>query len=158
MGKPDLAWFSLALAVLIVISALGLAAHLWWERGRRGSDLPAIERKHFLSQDLRRAFGILLMAFLGAGIYIGSRLPTRIIVSEAEAHPNRRFLAVWLAVFASIILLLGLAVIDWISTRRYARRQREAMNQERIEILAETLRHTKAADDGQANGSPYPSL
>jgi lysylphosphatidylglycerol synthetase-like protein (DUF2156 family) len=157
MGKPDLAWTSLGLTLLIAICALALGAHLGWERARRGSDLPTTDRKHFLVQDLRRSFGILLMALLAAGVYIGSRLPTRVYDPWQEAHPNSRFLAVWLLVFASVILLLGLAVIDWMSTRRYARRQREAMNRERIEILRDTLRHAQAADDGQANGSPFPS-
>jgi hypothetical protein len=155
MGKPDLAWTSLALALFIAICAVALGVHLWWERQRRESDPPALDRRHFLLQDLRRSIGILLMVLLATGVYVGSRLPTRVLDPAPEAHPNRRFLAVWLAVFASVILLLGLAVIDWISTRRYARRHREAMNQERIEILSDTLRHAKAAEDGQANGSPF---
>ncbi len=150
MGNLDLASTSLALALLIAFCAILLGVHLWWERGRRESDLPDIDRKHFFHQDLRRALGILLMVLLAAGVYVGSRLPTRIIESPSEAHPNRLFLAVWMAVFASIILLLGLAVVDWISTRRYARRLRLAMNQERIEILRETFRRHDSARNGSA--------
>jgi hypothetical protein len=158
MGKPDLAWTSLALAVFIGISAFALVAHLWWERGKRESDLQVVERKHFLLQDLRRTFGILLMVLLAAGVYVGSRLPTSVTISALETRPNRHFLAVWLAVFASIILLLGLAVIDLISTRRYALRRRQAMNQERVDLLRETLRQARSAEDGQANGSPFPHI
>jgi lysylphosphatidylglycerol synthetase-like protein (DUF2156 family) len=157
MRKLELAW-SLALALFVGACAVALAAHLWWERGRRSPDLTTIDRKHFLHQDLRRAVGILLMAALALGVYVVSRLPTRIVVSPTEAHPNRRFLAVCLAVFASVILLLGLAVIDWLAIRRYARRQRDAMHEERIAMLSETLRRAKAAEDGQANGSAFPSF
>ncbi len=35
MGKPDLAWSSLALAIGIAACAVLLCVHLWWERGRR---------------------------------------------------------------------------------------------------------------------------
>jgi hypothetical protein len=157
MPEPDLAWPSLALSVFIGICALALAAHLLWERSRRGSPLPAVDRKHFLLQDLRRSVGIALMVLLGAGIYLGARQPLRVIVSATERHPNRRFLLIWLAVFATLIVLLGLAIIDWIATRRYAHRHREALNLERIKLLGDIIRRAQAAEDGQANGSPFPS-
>ena len=174
MERPDsLAWTSLGLAAVIAICTLLLGLRLWWERRTRQAGLTDPDRRHFLLQDLRRAVGILLMAYLAPGIYIGSRLPPLVvepkeprefgpveftagaaIVAAQEAHPNRRFLLIWLAVFASVALLLGLAVIDWISTRRYADRQRRAMNQERLEILRETMRHSRAAEDGRASDGP----
>ena len=149
---------SLALAIFIAGCALLLGVHLWWDRGRRAHGLSASEQAHFRMQDIRRSFGILLMFLLAAGIYVGSRLPTRVIVSAHEAHPNRRFLALWLAVFASVMLLLGLAIIDWISTRRYARRQRDAMQQERVQLLGDAIRHSKPPGDGKANGQLFTEL
>jgi hypothetical protein len=177
MERPDtLAWTSLALAAVIATCALLLGLRLWWERRTREAGLSVPDRRHFLLQDLRRAVGILLMASLALGIYVGSRLPTFVvepkeprefgpgeftagaaIVAAPEAHPNRRFLVIWLAVFASVVLLLGLAMIDWISTRRYAARQRRNMHQERLEILRETMRHCQAAEDAPTDDGPPAS-
>jgi hypothetical protein len=173
----SLAWTSLALAAVVAMCALLLGLGLWWERRTRDGSLPDADRRHFLLQDLRRAFGILLMGYLALGVYVGSRLPLfvlepkdpgdagpvdvaagAVIAPALEAHPNRRFLAIWLGVFTSIVLLLGLAMIDWMSTRRYAQRHRREMNQERLEILRETFRHSQAAEDARAeDGSGSPS-
>jgi hypothetical protein len=142
--------------MFIIIVALALAAQLLWDRRRRDRRLPGSDRRHFLLQDVRRVTGICLMDLLAVGVYIGSRLPTRVIVSASEAHPNRLFLADWLAVFAFLTALVGLAVLDWIATRRYARRHRDAMNKERIEILGDTVRKSRAAEDGHSNGSDFP--
>lgn len=171
MGLSNsLAWASLTLSVAVGTVALLLGLRLLSERRNRTDELSVADRKHFLIQDLRRGLGIMLMAFLAVGVYAGSRLPT--FVDEAgkadvkagagadaahvvrDAHPNNVFLAVWLGVFTSVVLLLGLALIDWISTRRYAQRHRREMNRERIDILRETLRHVEPADDGLGNGRP----
>ena len=65
----------------------------------------------------------------------GDRIPL-----ASAVRPNRRFLVLWLAVFAIVAAVLGLALIDWISTRRYARRQRDAMIREKVDLLRETHR------------------
>ena len=158
-------WTSLALAVAVGLVATLLGLRLWWERADRDRHLPADDRNHFILQDLRRAVGIALMAFVAFGVYVGSRLPSRIVrpvaaqgASAMEAHPNRRFLALWMGVFAAVVILLALAMIDWLSTRRYARRHRREMDRERFEILRETLHHTGPGDDGLGNGRPKESV
>jgi hypothetical protein len=178
MGTSNsLAWTSVILSLIVATIAILLGLHLCWERHARNGELPAADRKHFLLQDLRRGFGIALMAFLAIGVYVGSRLPTfvveprnpgvrgtvesaagAIVQAALETHPNRRFLAVWMGVFASVVLLLGLALIDWLSTRRYAQRLRREMHRERLEILRETMQHSKSAEDGLANGRSIESL
>lgn len=175
MANPNsLGWASLLLAIAVATIATLLALGLWRERRTRQAGLSDVDRKHYLVQDLRRGVGILLMALLAPGLYIGSRLPTFVLdpgdagpVRPAEAaagalvvtalrmHPNRQFLAVWLGVFGSIVALLALALIDWMSTRRFAGRQRREMDRERIEILVETLRYTRPGGDGLANGQSY---
>lgn len=172
MGKLDsLGWTSLTLSVAVATIAVLLGLRLWWERKTRDDELPAADRKHFLLQDLRRGLGIALMTSLAIGVYVGSRLPTfvvepvdprlrgsavtvagALVQSALETHPNRRFLAVWMGVFASVVLLLGLALIDWISTRRYAERHRRAMNRERLELLRETIRLSHSREDDLGNG------
>jgi hypothetical protein len=142
MGNSNsLAWSSLVLAIVVATSAMLLGLLLWWDRRTRESEFSDRDRKHFFLQDFRRAVGIVVLGLLAVGIYVGSRLPTFVAeVASAEnlagqKHPNRAFLAVWLAVFASIVLLLGLAMIDWISTRRYAQRRRGELHRERLEIF-----------------------
>ena len=178
MAKPDsLAWSSLALASAIALCAFLLGLRLWWERRTREEDLAAPDQNHFMLQDLRRAVGIGLMALLAIGVYYGSRLPTveiepmnpgdgrsvdsavgDVILPALEVHPDRRFLAVWLAVFAGIVMLLVLAMIDWFSTCRYARRHRDAMSQARLDILRETFsRHESDRNGSAEDPRPEPS-
>jgi hypothetical protein len=172
MGKSDsLAWTSLTLAIAVGTIAMLLGLRVWWERWTREGELSDVDRKHFFLEDLRRGLGIVLMTFLAFGVYVGSRLPTfvveprdprlgepattaagAIIRAALETHPNRLFLAVWMAVFGSTVLLLGLALIDWISTRRYAQRHRREMDRKRLEILRDTVRNANSTENGLSDG------
>ena len=173
MGPPSSleAWISLALSLFIASVASLLGLHLWWERRTRDDGLPAMDQKHYLYQDLRRGLGIALMVSLAAGVYVGARMSPfvveprdpglrtsadlaagAVIQAALETHPNRRFVAVWLGIFGSTVLLLGLAMMDWIATRRYARRHRQAIHQERLKIFRETLRHADTDMNGPADG------
>lgn len=172
MGNSDsLAWTSLLLAIAVAVVALLLALRLWWERQSRDAYLTAADRRHFFFQDLRRGFGLILMAYLAFGVYVGSRLPTFVMEpavsrpaaqgndaaglmgrTPLERHPNRQFLAVWIGVFASTLLLLGLAVVDWIATRRYARRHRDEMDRQRLALFRDTIRHAHAAENDRVDG------
>jgi hypothetical protein len=166
------AWTSLLLALAIGGIAVVLGVLQWWEHRTRASVMTDLERRYFVLQDIRRAIGIVLLCILAPSIYVGSRLPTRVtdpphpgataadpidgdrIPSASAVHPNRRFLVVWLAVFATVAAVLGLALIDWISTRRYARRQREALIQEKVELLVETRRLAGSRPDRPEDGPP----
>ena len=163
--SSSLGWTSLVLAIVVGLIAALLGLRLWWERADRDPNLPAADRKHFNIQDLRRAIGISLMAFVAFGVYAGSRLPTRVVSpapaqgeTAMESHPNRHFLALWLGVLAAVVMLLALAMIDWISTRQYARRHRRELDRERFEILRDTLHQPGPGDDGLGNGRPRGSV
>jgi lysylphosphatidylglycerol synthetase-like protein (DUF2156 family) len=157
----SLAWTSLVLAVVVATVALLLGLLLWWDRRTREPDLTAHDQKHFYLQDLRRALGIVVLGLLAVGVYVGSRLPTFVAGAASTdhparaRHPNHAFLAVWLGVFAFIVLLLGLAMIDWISTRRYAQRRRREIHRERIEILRDAIRDSHASGNGQVEDSSF---
>ncbi len=108
---------------------------------------------------------------LAPGIYVGSRLP--IFVSDTpppdaaladslvvdrnspdpKLHPNREFLLVWLAIFTTVATVLWLALIDWIATRRYAGRQRQALSLERLEILRQNRHQADSGREGPVNGA-----
>ncbi len=164
------AWTSLVLSLAIGGIAVLLGTLQWWEHRTRESDLRDSERRYFVLQDIRRAIGIVLLCLLAPAIYVGSRLPTRVtdpprpgvsaadpidgerIPSASAVHPNRHFLVLWLAVFAIVAAMLGLALIDWISTRRFARRQRDALIREKVDLLRDTHRLAESQTDSPEEG------
>jgi hypothetical protein len=165
------AWTSLVLSLAIGGIAILLGTLQWWDHRSRGAGPTDSERKHFVLQDIRRTIGIVLLCLLAPAIYVGSRLPTRVTepahpgltaadpiegdrIREASAvHPNRRFLVLWLAVFSIVAALLGLALIDWISTHRYARRQRQALIREKADLIRDTHRLAESRPDSPENGA-----
>ncbi|MHB1559044.1 MAG: hypothetical protein ACYC61_16455 [Isosphaeraceae bacterium] len=162
VNAAELAW-SLVLAIVAVAVAAMLALSVWWDRRTRKPGLFLNDYRHFVLQDIRRTVGIVCLALLAPGLYFGSRVP--VFVAEPVApgqaapdqpvlHPNRVFLGIWLAVFVLVAILLALALIDWVATRRYARRQRSAMSLERLDILREGMQHQHdIGPDGPLNGS-----
>ncbi len=162
-GAENLAPASLALALAIAAVAVGLGIHLGWDRSNRDLDLSEIDRRHFFSQDLRRALGVALLTLLALGIYVGSRVPELIPVKSPGpggplVRPNARFLAVWLGVFASLVATVVVALADWSATRKYARRHRREMDQTRSELVREVLSHRSPDPSGGSNGRPLDPL
>ncbi|MGP0069541.1 MAG: hypothetical protein ACLQGP_38825 [Isosphaeraceae bacterium] len=167
----NLALTSLALSVAIGGIAILLGLHQWSQWRGRDAGLVDAERRYFLRQDWRRGAGVLLMLMIAAGIYVGSRIPPlvsrfpvdndvrqarRIIAgSWVETaigdHANPRFLSIWLGVIVLLVTLLGLALFDWIATRRYAHWQRQSMARERLDILRETFRKVDTDRNGHAS-------
>ena len=130
----DLASSSLLISSGITLIAAFLGLRQWYEWRAREVDLSEPDRKYFFRQDLRRGLGVAVILILAAGLYFGSRIPPKV-----ADHANLRFVQVWLAIGALIIVMLGLALLDWISTRLYARRQHRELSSERRKILRETL-------------------
>jgi hypothetical protein len=131
----DLASSSLLTSSGITLIAAFLGLRQWYERRARESDLSDRDRVYFFRQDVRRGLGVAVMLILAAGLYFGSRIPPRV-----AGHANLTFIQVWLAIVSLIMVMLGLALLDWISTRLYARRQHRSLASERERILRETLR------------------
>ncbi len=124
-------WLALGLAA----AAVALVGWQLAERRHRGASPSEADRDHFRGQDARRRVVAGSVSLLAAGVYLGSRIPYR-----REGRPNLAFLQTWLAVFLLIMLLLVLALLDWLATRRYARRHRDAIVREGMEILRDKMR------------------
>ncbi len=139
---------SLAMSIGILVVVALLLAWLWYERRLRGFDLSEQDAAHFASQDLRRSVVALLLGAVGLGIFADSWIEPRI-----GGHTNPLFLLNWLAVFILLCALPVLAVLDWLATRRYARRHFNALARERMDILREELR-ARSYGRGGTNGSP----
>jgi hypothetical protein len=130
----DLASSSGLISSGVTMIAVFLGLCQYYERRAREPDLSDADRTYFVRQDVRRGVGVVVMLILAAGLYVGSRLPPK--VGNAA---NLLFVQVWLAISGLIVVMLGLALLDWIALRRYARRQRRFLAAERLRILKETL-------------------
>jgi hypothetical protein len=142
----DTEFYGSVLAGGVALVAVALLGWVWMDRRQRPSELSEEDRAHFVSQEIRRSVVATAMFLLAVGIYFGSRIETK-----RDGRPNAWFIAIWLAVFALVIVLLTLALVDWVSTRRYARRQRQTILREGLQILGEELRRrAEPPSDGHA--------
>jgi len=136
---------SLILSIAVSIVSILLLVWLWLDRRNRETDLSKDDELHFSLQDTRRTVVAGIMFVLSAGLYAGARIDPRI-----NGQPNLRFVQVWLGIAMLVVLLLVLALIDWLATQQYARRHRRAIVREGLEILRDELRLRMAA---RGNGS-----
>ena len=144
----DMATASLVLSSIVLLVAALLGWREWRDRRDRGPELSPEDARHFGHQDTRRFLGIVVMALLAVGLVVGSRVPIRV-----GNKTNPQFLGIWLGVFLLILFLLSLAMIDWVALRLFARRHRNEMLRERIEILQEEKRRREATlDEGNGHG------
>lgn len=128
-------WLALGLAAV----AVALVAWQFADRRHRGDSPSEADRAHFRGQDARRWIVAGAVTLLAAGVYLGSHLPYR-----RDGRPNLAFLETWLAVFLLILLLIVLAFLDWLATRRFARRHRGAIVREGMEIIRDEIRARQA--------------
>jgi uncharacterized membrane protein YfcA len=127
LSEPAVA-VMLASAVGVIAGALALRQ--WYERHTREPGLSDADSHHYARQDFRRGVAGAVMVLLALGIAVGAQLGHK-VAGEA----NSWFLEVWFIVFVLVLVLLGLAMADWIATRRYARRQHRAMAREQFQLL-----------------------
>jgi hypothetical protein len=137
---------SLVLSSSVVLIAVLLGWKEWSDRRGRNSDLSPEDARHFGHQDTRRALGIAVLGLLAVGLFVGSRVPPKL-----GNKTNPQFLGIWLGVFLLILFLLGLAMIDWLAIRVFARRHRNQILRERIELLKPDKR-PKKIEGSNGNG------
>ncbi len=144
----DMATASLVLSSFVVLVALFLGWREWADRRDRNPDLSPEDARHFGHQDVRRALGIVVMVILAIGLSVGSRIPHKLANKS-----NPTFLGIWLGIFLLILFLLTLALIDWIALRIFARRHRDQILRERVELLKPDRRPRKIeGSNGTGNG------
>lgn len=126
---------SLILSVAVSTVSTLLLVWLWLDRRNREAQLSKDDELHFSLQDTRRTVVAGIMFVLAAGLYAGARIDPRI-----NGQPNVRFVELWLGIAMLVVLLLVLAMFDWVATQRYARRHRRAIVREGLEILRDEMR------------------
>ncbi|WP_406696498.1 hypothetical protein V5E97_36450 [Singulisphaera sp. Ch08] len=139
---------SLALSIGIVVVAIALLIWLWYERRDRDPNLSEVDARHFKRQDYRRALVAIILFVLALEIFVGSPMEAKV-----GGRKNYAFLVIWLSAFALVLGLLLLAMLDWLATRVYARRQLQQLARERLEILRAEQQRQRIARDGHQEGS-----
>lgn len=123
----------LALGVTMIAAFLGLRQ--WYEyKGRGELDGPE-EAAFYRRQDVRRGLGVAVMLTLAIEVFFGSS-----VEPQVGGRGNPRFVVVWLVVLSLIVVMLALALADWLATRAYGLRKRKAIFREQINELRETIR------------------
>jgi hypothetical protein len=147
---PDLASSGVLMSTGIALIAVFLGLRQWYESRAREPNLSDLDRTYFFRQDLRRGLGVAIMLILALGIWIGASMEP-LIAGKA----NLAFVQVWLVVSLLILVLLVLALLDWLATRLYARRLRQSIARERIDLLRQVFRNRKSASaDGDPSSEP----
>jgi hypothetical protein len=141
-------WFTIG--ILLVAVFLGLWQ--WFDRRSREVNLSAADRDFFVRQDRRRYFGVGVMTVLAA-------LLPFIPNTEGSTRPTLFGAISLLVVCGLIIVLLALAFLDGLATRRFARRQLSSLEQERTKLLLGVIVGRTGADSSrrkpdQKSGAP----
>jgi hypothetical protein len=125
----------LALVGALIVLAVGFAALQWRERRHRPADQSPADTAYFARKDAGRLGGSLLMLLVAVAMAVGLRVDPRAGVTQ------RRVWAVsWLVVMALVLVLLAIALWDWVALRHYARRVRRSLDLERRQAAADLAR------------------
>jgi hypothetical protein len=145
---------SLILAALVLVAAGFLGWRQWRDIRARPEELSPADEGHFARQDLRRLLGTIILVVLASALGVGGWMPDRV-----NGRANQRFVYLWFGIAAMMVVLLILALLDWLSTRLYARRQRRRLTHEGLAIVEDELRARLALQRAQRraggpNGHP----
>jgi hypothetical protein len=143
---------SLGLALGVSLIALFLGLRQWYERRARNLDLSDADRSHFARQDARRILGVVILFAIAAIVAITARLAPAV---QGKANPA--FAELWLIVLALIVVLLALALLDWLATRVYYRRQRREMIRESFRGIRDDARRS-TSENGENDQGPQESM
>jgi len=134
--------------LILAVGLAGVIALLWawqgYERRQRGDGVSEQDARYFAGQDARRRSVLGVLALLAEGVYFGTQ-----VEPVLQGRPNPWFLGLWLGVVALLIVLMTLALVDWVATRSYARRHRRAIVREGLQILRDGAAR-RAARRGEA--------
>jgi hypothetical protein len=135
---------TVALAALAVVSAGRQLA----ERRGRSRELSPEDAAYFRGKDHRRLAASAVMLLVVAGMAVG-------LGTNPRTGPDaaRLWVGAWSTVLSLFLLLMALALWDWLALHGYARRHRSTLLREREGILEEITRlaREKAARD-EADG------
>ena len=153
---------SVVLAVMVALTGVFLAYRIWHDHRTRppGAIVSPLDENHFAREGLRRCLGSIVMGLLAVGIFLGGR-----VAPQVGGKANPLFVQVWAGVVLLLLALVLLGMLDWVSSRIYARRVRARLTREGLAIVEAELRQ-KLADkraraglsgDGDRNGHAHPS-
>ena len=133
-NAQDLTSSGVLMSTGITFIAIFLGLRQWYESRARDPSLSDFDRGYFARQDLRRGLGVAIMLILALGIWIGARIEPRV-----DGKANLVFVQAWFVISVLILILLAVALLDWLETRLYARRLRRSLARERAELLRQVF-------------------
>ncbi len=96
------------------------------------------------------------VAFHAVSTVFFSSIESSRIQPGPAGRPNLVFLALWFVVLALIMVLLGLALADLLSTRSFARRHRKQLIRESIEAIRQEARRRLPSSEESLEDSEEP--
>ena len=147
---------SLVLGSLVLAAAAFLGWRQWRDVRSRPPGLSPRDESHFARQDLRRLLGTIVLGLIAVALFLGGWVPDRV-----NGRANQKFIYLWAGIALMMVVLLILALLDWISTRLYVRRQRRRLTDEGLSILEAEIRVREAirrAQIGEHEPNGHPPL
>jgi hypothetical protein len=123
----------------VILVALALGFWQWHDCRLRPTGLSPEDHAFFRNQELRRWTVFALMLVVGVLLLVGTRISHLV-----GGQPNPLFVQTWIVILALVFALFMLALFDWVATGRYARRHRQEITREGLEILRDELRRRAA--------------
>lgn len=142
-GSP----IGLVLGASVAVLSVVFAFLQWHGKRTREDELSDEDASHFFHQDRRRWQVAALLLAIGVLMILGSSF------GPWDRPSGRAWGMIWFAVSGLVMILLLLAIRDWISVRSYAGRLRREFLAERLEALREERNRLANRDRGETSGT-----
>lgn len=124
------------LSALVLALAVFLGVRQWLETRRRESEqLVEAEARHLSGRDRRRWAVASILALIGVAMMASTAIPVR---QSREAA--RLWAWTWVGALVLTVILLVLALLDWLASASEARRQVRDLSEEQQALLSEAIR------------------
>jgi uncharacterized membrane protein len=128
--EQEVAVASRALSAGLSLIATFLGLRQWYEQRARPTPLPPADAEHYARQDRRRWAGVVALGAISICALLGSRTSSRV-----DGKGNPAFVLIWVGVLGLILVLMVLAMTDWMATRRLALRHRKQLLRDSIDAI-----------------------
>ena len=148
-SRAEIFWTALLSLILIGIGVVYLVRQ--WQRRRPPGDsgnLSPADRDYFERQARRRRHGSILL------ILVGAALPGGLKLLDPLRTP-RLFGGFWMAILVGILGMFTLALLDVFAIRRYARRHRQRIEEDKRIMIGRQIEAFRTQGNGKPRENPF---